>query len=199
VCDAAQTGITDAPRVGDGKVFTGWAGMSLLETSSGKLWAGAYSALSELLPGPPEKSRAFRPYTMANGLSGLEIYSITEDRNRNLWTASAEGAMKITQSNFLTFTAADGLTPRTKAPSSVQISSIFLDRSGTLGVTTGGRVPTPFLSRLEGERRLCASTELAVSQSWPYSHPLPPPRPATPSIKSMFLTSQPPKKRLRRC
>src|SRR5215471_17121424 len=27
VCDAAQTGITDAPRVGDGKVFTGWAGM----------------------------------------------------------------------------------------------------------------------------------------------------------------------------
>jgi quinohemoprotein ethanol dehydrogenase len=27
VCDADQTGITDAPRVGDGKVFTGWAGM----------------------------------------------------------------------------------------------------------------------------------------------------------------------------
>ena len=27
VCDAAQTGITEAPRVGDGKVFTGWAGM----------------------------------------------------------------------------------------------------------------------------------------------------------------------------
>ena len=27
VCDAAQTGITDAPRVGNGKVFTGWAGM----------------------------------------------------------------------------------------------------------------------------------------------------------------------------
>ena len=27
VCDADQTGITAAPRVGDGKVFTGWAGM----------------------------------------------------------------------------------------------------------------------------------------------------------------------------
>jgi quinohemoprotein ethanol dehydrogenase len=27
VCDADQTGITEAPRVGDGKVFTGWAGM----------------------------------------------------------------------------------------------------------------------------------------------------------------------------
>ena len=27
VCDADQTGITEAPKVGDGKVFTGWAGM----------------------------------------------------------------------------------------------------------------------------------------------------------------------------
>jgi len=27
VCDADQTGITAAPRVGDGKIFTGWAGM----------------------------------------------------------------------------------------------------------------------------------------------------------------------------
>ena len=27
VCDPDQTGITEAPRVGDGKVFTGWAGM----------------------------------------------------------------------------------------------------------------------------------------------------------------------------
>jgi quinohemoprotein ethanol dehydrogenase len=27
VCNADQTGITEAPRVGDGKVFTGWAGM----------------------------------------------------------------------------------------------------------------------------------------------------------------------------
>ena len=27
VCDAAQTGITEAPRVGNGLVYTGWAGM----------------------------------------------------------------------------------------------------------------------------------------------------------------------------
>ncbi len=27
VCDADQTGITEGPRVGDGKVFTGWSGM----------------------------------------------------------------------------------------------------------------------------------------------------------------------------
>ena len=125
---------------------------SLLETSSGKLWAGTFGGLSEMLPEPAEKSRPLRTYTMANGLSGQEIYSITEDRSRNLWIASAEGAMKITQSNFLTFMGADGLTPHTNAPSSVQISSIFQDRSGALCVTTGGQRPTPFLSRLEGER-----------------------------------------------
>ncbi len=27
VCDAAQTGITEAPRVGNGLVYTGWSGM----------------------------------------------------------------------------------------------------------------------------------------------------------------------------
>src|SRR5581483_7796675 len=26
VCDADQTGITDAPRVGDGLIYTGWSG-----------------------------------------------------------------------------------------------------------------------------------------------------------------------------
>ncbi len=125
---------------------------SLLETSSGKLWAGAFSGLSELLRESPQKSRALRTYTMANGLSGQEINSIAEDRNRNLWLGSGEGAMKITQSNFLTFTAADGLTPEAYAPSSVRISSIFQDRSGALCVTTAGDGRKPFLNRLEGER-----------------------------------------------
>jgi ligand-binding sensor domain-containing protein/signal transduction histidine kinase len=124
--------------------------MSLLESSTGKLWVGTAGGLSELLPEPLEKSRALKRYTMANGLGGPEINSIAEDRNDNLWIGS-DGAMKITQSNFTTFTAADGLTPVGSAPSSVRISSIFQDRSGALYVTTGdGR--KPFLSRLEGEQ-----------------------------------------------
>jgi len=89
---------------------------------------------------------------MANGLSSTEIYSLTEDRNGNLWIASAEGAMKITQSNFSTFAAADGLPPESDAPSSVKISSIFQDRSGALCVTTGAGGREPFLSHLEGEK-----------------------------------------------
>jgi len=58
VCDAAQTGITDAPRVGDGKVFTGWAGMEYdvrgglvaLETETGKKAWTFWTA-----PGDPSK------------------------------------------------------------------------------------------------------------------------------------------------
>jgi len=126
--------------------------ISLFESSAGKLWAGTNDGLSELLPQPLEKSKALKTYTMANGLSGPEINSITEDRNHNLWIASPEGAMKITQSNFSTFTAADGLPPVSKAPSSVRVSSIFQDRSGVLYVTTGGERREPFLSRLDGER-----------------------------------------------
>jgi len=125
---------------------------SLFESSAGKLWAGASQGLSELLPEPPEKTRALRTYTMANGLSGQEIFSIAEDRNRNLWIGSGEGAMKITQSSFSTFSAADGLTPEADAPSSVRISSIFQDRSGALCVTTAGDGRKPFLSSLEGEQ-----------------------------------------------
>jgi ligand-binding sensor domain-containing protein/two-component sensor histidine kinase len=126
--------------------------ISLFESSAGKLWAGTYRGLSELLPQPLEKSKALKTYTMANGLSSSELWSITEDRNRNLWIASVEGAMKITQSNFSTFTAADGLPPELNAPSSVQVSSIFQDRSGALCVATGGNGRKPFLSRLEGEK-----------------------------------------------
>src|SRR5579864_2459838 len=58
VCDAAQTGITDAPRVGDGKVFTGWAGMEYdvrgglvaLEAETGKKAWTFWTA-----PGDPSK------------------------------------------------------------------------------------------------------------------------------------------------
>jgi ligand-binding sensor domain-containing protein len=126
--------------------------ISLLESSTGKLWVGAYDGLSELLPEPLERFKALKTYTMANGLSGPELYSIAEDRNRNLWIASGDGAMKITQSNFSTFSAADGLPPRAGAPSSVIISSIFQDRSGAIYVTNGSGGRQPFLSRLEGEK-----------------------------------------------
>ncbi len=84
---------------------------SLSESSTGKLWAGTYGGLSELLFEPFEKPRLFQTYTMANGLISIEINSITEDRTGNLWIGSAEGVMKITRSDFSTFTPADGLPP----------------------------------------------------------------------------------------
>ena len=131
----------------------------LFESSSAKLWAGTYGGLSELLSEPLEqpleKVRAFRSYTMANGLSSVDISSVTEDRNGNIWVGSSEGAMKITQSNFSTFTAADGLPALSSESPSVRVTSIFQDRSGALYVTVGRATDTqrhPFLSRLEGDR-----------------------------------------------
>lgn len=125
---------------------------SLIDSSAHKLWAGTYGGLSELLQETPGKVRALKTYTMANGLSGPGINSIAEDRNRNLWIGSSDGAIKITQSNFSTFSAADGLPPQAGAPSSVAISSIFQDRSGAIYVTNGTGGRKPFLSRLEGEK-----------------------------------------------
>jgi ligand-binding sensor domain-containing protein/two-component sensor histidine kinase len=126
--------------------------MSLLESSASELWAGSTSGLHELLPEPLGNRPALKRYTVANGLSGLEITSIAEDRNHNLWIGSADGAMKMTRSNFTTFTAADGLTAEAFAPSAAQISSIFDDKSGALYVTTGGQGRKPFLSHLDGDR-----------------------------------------------
>lgn len=128
---------------------------SLFEASTGRLWVGAFGGLSEMLSPPVEKSRTFQSYTMANGLISNEINSIAEDRNGNLWVGSAEGAMKITQSNFLTFTAADGLPPVAPPSPAVRVTSIFEDGSGALYVTVGaGPDPKrePLLSRLEGDR-----------------------------------------------
>jgi ligand-binding sensor domain-containing protein/two-component sensor histidine kinase len=125
---------------------------ALFESSAGRLWIGTFGGLSELLRQPLPKSNSFKAYTMANGLSSADIDSIAEDRDRNLWVGSSEGAMKITVSNFSTFTAADGLTPVWDAPSSAKVSSIFEDRCGALYATTGGISRRPFLSRMEGER-----------------------------------------------
>jgi len=125
---------------------------SLLDSSDNKLWAGGFDGLSELLAQPLQKVKALNTYTMANGLSGTEIYTITEDRNHNLWVGSAEGAMKIPQSSFSPFAAADGLTPESNAVSPVKVSSIFQDQSGALCVTTQGRGRQPFLSGLEGKK-----------------------------------------------
>src|SRR5579862_7000345 len=58
VCDADKTGITDAPRVGNGKVFTGWSGMEYddrggvvaVDAETGKLAWTFWTA-----PGDPAK------------------------------------------------------------------------------------------------------------------------------------------------
>ena len=73
VCDADQTGITDAPRVGDGKVFTGWAGMEYdvrggvvaLDAQTGKRAWTFWTA-----PGDP--SKPYESKTLQAGRQNLE-------------------------------------------------------------------------------------------------------------------------------
>jgi len=86
VCDADQTGITEAPRVGDGKVFTGWAGQEYavrggvvaLDAETGKkAWTFWTS------PGDPSKPYESETMEAAAKTSNGESWKLG---GANVWT-----------------------------------------------------------------------------------------------------------------
>jgi quinohemoprotein ethanol dehydrogenase len=87
VCDADQTGITDAPRVGDGKVFTGWSGMEYdvrggvvaLDAETGKKDWTFWTA-----PGNPAKPYESKTLEQAAKTWGGESWELA---GANVWTA----------------------------------------------------------------------------------------------------------------
>lgn len=87
VCDADQTGITDAPRVGDGKVFTGWSGMEYdvrggvvaLDAETGKKAWTFWTA-----PGDPSKPYESKTLEAAAKTWNGDSWKLA---GANVWTA----------------------------------------------------------------------------------------------------------------
>jgi quinohemoprotein ethanol dehydrogenase len=87
VCDADQTGITEAPRVGDGKVFTGWAGMEYdvrggvvaLDAETGKKAWTFWTT-----PGDPSKPYESKTLELAAKTWNGESWKLG---GANVWTA----------------------------------------------------------------------------------------------------------------
>jgi quinohemoprotein ethanol dehydrogenase len=86
-CDADQTGITEAPKVGDGKVFTGWAGMEYdvrggvvaLDAETGKkIWTFWTT------PGDPSKPYESKTLELAAKTWNGESWKLG---GANVWTA----------------------------------------------------------------------------------------------------------------
>jgi ligand-binding sensor domain-containing protein len=104
---------------------------SLFQTSDGRLWAGVggrlvspTGGLSEFLP--DGKGRSFRTYAIANGLSDVDISTMAEDRDGNLWLGTeTSGAMKLTLSGLTSYDESDGFNK-------TRVRAIFDDWDGRI-------------------------------------------------------------------
>src|SRR5947207_6374479 len=93
VCDADQTGITEAPKVGDGKVFTGWAGMEYdvrggvvaLDAETGKKTWTFWTT-----PGDPSKPYESKTLELAAKTWNGESWKLG---GANVWTAITYDAL----------------------------------------------------------------------------------------------------------
>ena len=52
---------------------------------------------------------SYQHYDLTNGLSGLTVYSITQDKKNYLWFGTETGVSRFDGSNFKNFTTSDGL------------------------------------------------------------------------------------------
>ncbi len=113
----------------------------LFEASDGKFWVATVSSLCEWQGG---ENSVCKTYTGANDLCSGEIWSIGEDKDKNLWTGTRCGLKKWTRHGFTTYTEADG----TGLPIA---NSIFENAAGELFVSFSGSNPRT-VSRFDGEK-----------------------------------------------
>jgi signal transduction histidine kinase/ligand-binding sensor domain-containing protein len=104
---------------------------ALFQSQDGRLWAGVggrlispTGGLSEFLP--DKNGGRFRSYAVANGLSDVDISTIAEDRDGNLWLGTeTTGAMKLALSGLTSYDEADGFNR-------ARVRAIFQDRDGRI-------------------------------------------------------------------
>jgi len=120
----------------------GWIN-SLIQARDGKLWAATTTGLFFISPSNDASAPRFQHYDAKNGLC-ISISDMTEDRDGNLWIASACGAQKIARNGFTGYGPSDGL-------GSTQTNSIFETRDGTL-VVIGVNHTERIINRFDGAR-----------------------------------------------
>ena len=80
---------------------------SLFQTTDGKFWLGTTDGLC-LWQGT-EGASVCKTYKAENDLCNKDIWTISEDKDGNLWTGSRCGAKKLARYGFTSYNATDGL------------------------------------------------------------------------------------------
>jgi ligand-binding sensor domain-containing protein len=104
---------------------------ALLESAEGKLWAGTSTGLSELCPASKCGRERFRSYTVALPPGRSGVWTLTEDRDGNVWMAYDIAAFRMARDGFTTYDETDGLE-------SSRVLSVSEDGAGELYVVTEG-------------------------------------------------------------
>ncbi len=104
----------------------------LLQTGDGRFWVATIAGLCLWQERGGAGGSVCKTYTAQNGICDLDVWSVIEDKNGNLWTGSKCGAKKIARYGFTTFGKTDGLGGES-------IRAIFENQVGELfaGVPAG--------------------------------------------------------------
>ena len=114
----------------------------LFEASDGKFWVATTRGLCEWQGGT---NAVCKIYTGANDLCDADVWSLAEDKDKNLWAGTRCGLKKLKRYGFTTYTEADG----TGQP---MANSIFENAAGELFVSFTSDRDTRTVSRFVGER-----------------------------------------------
>ena len=134
----------------------GWI-RALRQTRDGKLWAATLKGLYSISPEKNASTVRFQRYDVRNGLC-TSVSDVTEDRDGNLWVASACGAQKVARNGFTGYGLADGLE-------SIKVNSIFEDRMGDLIVVSDR--PERSINKFDGAHFKSIRPNLSAKISYP--------------------------------
>lgn len=113
----------------------------LFEASDGKFWVATVRGLCQWQTG---ENPVCKTYTSSNDLCDSEIWSIAEDKDKNLWAGTRCGLKKLKRYGFTTFDEPSGTINKLA-------NSIFENTAGELFVSfNDGNIRT--VSRFNGEK-----------------------------------------------
>jgi ligand-binding sensor domain-containing protein/signal transduction histidine kinase len=124
----------------------------LLESAERKLWVGTETGLSEFCPASTCGRERLRSYTVALPPTRSGVWTLTEDRDGNVWMGYDVGAFRMAQDGFTTYDEADGL-------GSSRVLSVSEDAAGELCVVTEGP-HRGYINRFDGSRFKATSPRL---------------------------------------
>ncbi len=97
----------------------------LYQASDGKFWVATIRGLCLWQERGETDGSVCKTYTAKNDICDMEVWSVTEDKDGNLWTGSRCGAKRLARYGFTTFDETDGLGQKF-------VRSIFENQAGEL-------------------------------------------------------------------